>query len=104
MSSDTPRTDAQPPVYEGFPVSREFARALERELNTMREDAARYRYIREGRRGTYNNILIYSGNALDAAIDAARRKLKSVPYPEFCRHPDKCSGLGSCPRDPTCAD
>lgn len=34
-SSPTPRTDAEPPVYEGFPstVSREFARQLERELN-----------------------------------------------------------------------
>jgi hypothetical protein len=31
--SDTPRTDAEPPVYDGFPsaVSREFARQLERE-------------------------------------------------------------------------
>jgi len=27
-----------------------------------------------------------------------------VPYPEFCRHPERCAGLGSCPRDPTCAD
>ena len=26
------------------------------------------------------------------------------PYPEFCRHPNKCAGLGCCPRDPTCAD
>lgn len=26
-----------------------------------------------------------------------------TPYP-FCRHPDRCAGLGSCPRDPTCAD
>lgn len=29
---------------------------------------------------------------------------EAPPYPEFCRHPDKCAGLGSCPRDPTCAD
>lgn len=26
------------------------------------------------------------------------------PYPEFCRDKDRCSGLGSCPRDPCCAD
>jgi hypothetical protein len=26
------------------------------------------------------------------------------PYQEFCRHPDKCAGLSSCPLDPTCAD
>ena len=26
------------------------------------------------------------------------------PYKEWCRHPDKCAGLASCPRNPTCAD
>ena len=26
------------------------------------------------------------------------------PYKEWCRHPDKCAGLASCPQDPTCAD
>ena len=31
-------------------------------------------------------------------------KPSPVPYPEFCQHPDKCAGLGCCPRDPTCAD
>jgi hypothetical protein len=27
-----------------------------------------------------------------------------VPYPEFCRHYDKCAGLSCCPRDPCCCD
>lgn len=27
-----------------------------------------------------------------------------IPYPGFCRHPDRCDGCGSCPRDPTCID
>ena len=31
-------------------------------------------------------------------------KMAGVPYPKFCHHPDKCSGLSNCPRDPTCAD
>ncbi len=26
------------------------------------------------------------------------------PYKEFCSQPVKCAGLGSCPRDPCCAD
>ena len=26
------------------------------------------------------------------------------PYKEWCRHPEKCAGLASCPQDPTCAD
>lgn len=29
---------------------------------------------------------------------------QSVPYPEFCRHKDKCAGLSSCPRDPGCCE
>ena len=51
------------------------------------------------------------GEAYEAVENLARqleRELNAlragVPYREFCRHPDKCSGLGSCPRDPTCAD
>jgi hypothetical protein len=36
-----------------------------------------------------------------AAGDALARK---PPYPEFCRHPDKCAGRSSCPRDPCCCD
>lgn len=27
-----------------------------------------------------------------------------LPYPEWCRHPEQCRGLASCPDDPTCAD
>ena len=26
------------------------------------------------------------------------------PYKEWCRHPEECAGLASCPRNPTCAD
>lgn len=26
------------------------------------------------------------------------------PYPEFCRHPDKCAGKSTCQRDPCCCD
>lgn len=27
-----------------------------------------------------------------------------VPYPEFCRTPQRCEGLGCCPSDPCCID
>lgn len=33
-----------------------------------------------------------------------KAKPADVPYPEFCRHPDKCAGRSTCPRDPCCAD
>jgi hypothetical protein len=36
--------------------------------------------------------------------DVAADKSLDVPYPQFCRHPDKCAGKGSCPRDPCCAE
>ena len=41
--SDTPRTDAELPVYHGFPstVSREFARTLERELSASQAEVER---------------------------------------------------------------
>jgi hypothetical protein len=38
---------------------------------------------------------------LRADIAGLRR---GVPYREFCSQPAKCAGLGSCPRDPCCAD
>lgn len=44
-----------------------------------------------------------SERAVLAAIAKAEGRA-NVPYPQFCRHPDKCAGLGSCPRDPSCCD
>ena len=45
----------------------------------------------------------------DQMIDCAEAALTATsqpqpPYKEWCRHPDKCAGLASCPQDPTCAD
>lgn len=42
--------------------------------------------------------------ALHHAHTVERNKALRVPLPEFCRHPDKCAGLGVCPRDPICCD
>ncbi len=38
----------------------------------------------------------------EAALTATSQP--QPPYKEWCRHPEKCSGLASCPQDPTCAD
>jgi len=40
--------------------------------------------------------------ALEAALTATSQPVP--PYKEWCRHPEKCAGLASCPQDPTCAD
>jgi hypothetical protein len=40
----------------------------------------------------------------DAEYAEQGAKPLDVPYPQFCRHPDKCAGKGSCPRDPCCAE
>jgi hypothetical protein len=42
----------------------------------------------------------------DAPLGAQARDALAAcaPYREFCRHPEKCAGLGSCPRDPCCCD
>jgi hypothetical protein len=28
----------------------------------------------------------------------------TVPYPQFCSSPERCDGLGSCPRDYSCCE
>jgi hypothetical protein len=44
------------------------------------------------------------GSRAVAIFGIAKGLSRGVPYPEFCRHPDKCAGKSYCPRDPTCAD
>ena len=39
---------------------------------------------------------------LEAALTATSQP--APPYKEWCRHPEECAGLASCPRNPTCAD
>jgi hypothetical protein len=47
-------------------------------------DALRYRYIRHGRPGDYNKILIFTNDALDERIDDAIDGAKAIPG---CRGP-----------------
>ncbi len=35
---------------------------------------------------------------------AAHQFSTRVPYPDFCLHPDKCQGRGTCPRNPSCCE
>lgn len=49
------------------------AERAEEALRAATEDAERYRFIREGRSGTYNRILVHAGAALDERIDRARK-------------------------------
>ena len=64
-------------VYERDNLRQHLHDEHQRHVGTMDErdalaaDAARYRWLREGHRGCYNNVMIYAGNSLDAAIDAA---------------------------------
>ena len=57
---------------------------------------------------TYNEgdrefiALCYEVFSKRAALTATSQP--QPPYKEWCRHPDKCAGLASCPQDPTCAD
>ena len=57
--------------------------------------------------------LIASGYKRGASVADAMRSLEAAltatsqpapPYKEWCRHPEECAGLASCPRNPTCAD
>lgn len=38
------------------------------------------------------------------ACDPAVAKDGTVPYPQFCMHPERCDGLSSCPRDYSCVE
>ena len=46
--------------------------------------------------------IVEARNKAQAALTATSQPVP--PYKEWCRHPEKCAGLASCPQDPTCAD
>ena len=57
-------------IADGLRKAIERIAELEADNARLRVDAERYRYIREGKKGTYNYILIHAGNALDREVDA----------------------------------
>jgi len=42
--------------------------------------------------------------AVDASVAAHMGLPAKPPYPEHCRHPERCAGATYCPRNPTCID
>lgn len=60
--------------------------------------------VMAAKQAAYRGGIEIAGKQRDAAAAEIRRRRLGVPYPEFCRHPDKCAGLGCCPRDPCCCD
>lgn len=82
--SKTPRTDAAPPVYDGFPstVSRDFARQLETQL------AARERELTEARdewkRETTETALHESETELEKARSAIREAVELLERTRTC--------------------
>lgn len=58
----------------------------------------------DGSRSVYE---VTAETPIAVAVDLAivnHRTLAAVPYPGFCRHPDKCAGKNYCQSDPTCID
>ena len=78
---------------------REQVATLQAELERVR--AALVRIARYGKDG----ICPYgcdTPHIAQAALTATSQP--APPYKEWCRHPEECAGLASCPRNPTCAD
>ena len=66
--------------------------------NQLREQN---RVLREALRQALDDIpgwVMLASDVLTATSQPA------PPYKEWCRHPEECAGLASCPRNPTCAD
>ena len=78
---------------------------LETELAALREQN---RVLRSNLVNCAARLEAYYGEDYPAVRDAkaalTATSQSQPPYKEWCRHPDKCAGLASCPQDPTCAD
>ena len=59
------------------------------------------RVLREVLKQALDDIPGWVMLASDALTATSR---PAPPYKEWCRHPEECAGLASCPRNPTCAD
>jgi hypothetical protein len=116
LNADADEFDGSDDIHPPLIITRDLLRQAAAALQSLMTDAERYQYGRARvycREGRFQMMLPESGmlesgrpdlaQRMDAAIDAARAK-PNVPYPEFCRHPDKCAGRGTCPRDPCCCD
>ena len=77
----------------------------DRVVDTLREQN---RVLRSNLVNCVARLEAYYGEDYPAVRDAqaalTATSQPQPPYKEWCRHPDKCAGLASCPQDPTCAD
>ena len=68
-----------------------------------RLDLERFDGLNEDTQEEYEKIQRADAELIvNAALTATNQP--QPPYKEWCRHPEKCAGLASCPQDPTCAD
>ena len=74
---------------------REQNRVLDGALRLVLESWVNGRKVRDG---IGQEVLV----TVEAALTATSQP--APPYKEWCRHPEECAGLASCPRNPTCAD
>ena len=92
-----------------LPSGRELVEALyakkDAEIAVLREQN---RVLRSNLVNCAARLEAYYGEDYPAVRDAkaalTATSQPAPPYKEWCRHPDKCAGLASCPQDPTCAD
>ena len=85
------------------------AARLNGDLNTRYELSCRLERDRAELISALRSLICYTEAADSLAATYQTRHLlkrlgeKMPPYP-YCSTPDKCAGLSSCPRDPTCTD
>lgn len=46
----------------------------------------------------------WNGDLRSYCLECDDEGREQPPYREWCRHPERCKGLVSCPLDPSCAD
>ena len=77
----------------------------DRVVDTLREQN---RVLRSNLVNCVARLEAYYGEDYPAVRDAkaalTATSQPAPPYKEWCRHPEECAGLASCPRNPTCAD
>ena len=102
----------------GVAMSRDYTEITDEQLRAINKRAVEqpsYEQLREQNRVLRSNLVncaarleAYYGEDYPAVRDAkaalTATSQSQPPYKEWCRHPDKCAGLASCPQDPTCAD
>ena len=86
------------PSYEQLREQNRVLRGLLAEIAHDCEHVGSIQHLDKAERRTWLSV----ANRIKAALTATSQP--APPYKEWCRHPEECAGLASCPRNPTCAD